>query len=327
MAISPEDTRQSRSLRESFRTVQPTKASSRAASENPIDNHETRKLDQFVADELLSGKNDVSILQIGRRVIASAATAIQKLTLQSEEKRKQADSDAHFRRLLESVREGSVGAYIGQRIFSNKTDAEIAHIVAEIETATGDSFENYARKVLGPENVPERQDGESDADYQRRVLEAVSDEIIELQGNEVRIKPEYANDPVAKIIQREEVFHRVKRKVREINADALRNGVTAQNTNAVTIEASKSFNEGDVLAAGLDHTQHKEAAKATQDGARDVQTNSDAFDSGSFFDEVEDSKLAKAAEASKAEFNEKSQAEAAPDTSAFANLDLDVKPS
>ncbi|GFE49017.1 hypothetical protein So717_07700 [Roseobacter cerasinus] len=103
---------------------------------------------------------------------------------------------------LALLQRGDLDNFVAEKTFSGMSDAEINDVVAQIEAESGQSFEDYAKDILG-ENMPERRPGESDADYNRRVLTAVAEEVL---NDDLTFKPGYENDPIARIIRRSEVY-------------------------------------------------------------------------------------------------------------------------
>jgi len=235
----------------------------------------------------------------------AAATKAHATESRTDKKRKQDASDAHFRNILALIRGGQVSSYIADEIFDNKTDLEIRDIVAEIEAATGDSFENYAREILGDE-VPKRLDGESEADHQRRDLKAIAEEVLHPETGVV--KAEYADDPVAKIVQREQVYQEIRRDVDSLNERAEREGVTVEIDNDVDDNTVNNYNAADLHGNGLNAGSLVKVSRGNQDGARDtvVAAMPAAEDNATFLDELpfdESSVDVAAAEGRKA-FNE-----------------------
>lgn len=268
---------------------------------------------------------DLANLLGGRRALTSAAATMQASTA-AEKRSKQAADDWAF--YLNLIQNGQVGHYIADKIFDNKSDWEIFQIVAEIEAATGDSFENYAKSILGEDNVPKRFDGESDADYQRRVLKVITAEI--LDPNTGQIKPQYADDPVANIIRDHKAYRRIIAKTADINADVKRNGIT-QKTIEETDKISQNASGADVAANELEAAALKDQVRTNQDDLRDIKTNNEfaSDDNMSFMDEIplEQTTIAKASEAGKQEFNTKSQDETSELASATPSINFEIKPT
>ncbi len=270
---------------------------------------------------------DLANLLGGRRALTSAAATMQTSTAAEKRAKQDAEDWAFY---LNLIQDGQVGHYIAGEIFDNKTDWEIFQVVAEIEAATGDSFENYARSILGEDNVPERLEDESNADYQRRVLKAITAEILDPYTGQ--IKPQYADDPVAKIVAREESYQRTVAKTAEIEGRYKRGEITLeQATNEVREDAQKSFSIGDVYGSEAENGEIIKTAKETQNVIRDKKTTGAvaSADNLSFLDDIVPAKtnIAQASEAGKHEFNTKSQDETSELASAKPSIDLEVKPT
>lgn len=79
--------------------------------------------------------------------------------------------------------------------------ADVARIEAGYEAQYGDAWvETIALEVLGPDEIPEREDGESITDYRERVRETLLDQMIDPNSGDVR--PEYADSPHANWAER-----------------------------------------------------------------------------------------------------------------------------
>ena len=185
---------------------------------------------------------------MGGMAVRSAAFETVRLAMRQERQAKERDADAF---LLAILAREEIGVFIGDQIFGQMSDSEISAVVGEIETKTGDSFEAYAEKILG-DDVPQRQGGETDADYQRRVLQAITEEIIDPATG--RVKPEYEDDPVARIIGRDEVYREILAAVEDINTRTRETGVTAETKREVN-EQSASANAANVMRAQLEETE------------------------------------------------------------------------
>ncbi len=132
-----------------------------------------------------------------------------------DEKRKKAvqtDRDAFYLALMS---DGAFGGFIVDEVFGGKSDADIADIVAEIEAKSGLSFTDYATNILGPE-AAQRNPNESDADYRRRIVMALAEEMIDPVTGE--IKAQYADDPLADIILRDAAYQRIMGQVAHLNS-------------------------------------------------------------------------------------------------------------
>ena len=260
-----------------------------------------------------------------------AVTGVAKTIKESTAAQKRADKDAEdWAFYLNLIQDGQVGHYIANEIFDNKTDWEIFQVVAEIEAATGDSFENYAKSILGEDNVPERIDGENDADYQRRVLKAITAEILDPHTGQV--KPRYADDPVAKIIRDDKAYQHTVAKTAEIENRLNRGDITLKEAKQEVLEDSQGqFSVGDVHASKAKNSEIIKTAKESQDIITDKEVYSAALQSESdeFFGDafVVDNKIAQVSEAAKHKFNTKSQDYVSTDDGLKPSIDLDIKPT
>lgn len=77
---------------------------------------------------------------------------------------------------------------------SEELAIDIAKMEAGFEAKYGDAWrETIANEVLDPDEIPERRDGESMADYRERLEEVLIEKMINLATGEIR--PQYANNP------------------------------------------------------------------------------------------------------------------------------------
>ena len=270
---------------------------------------------------------DLANLLGGRRALTSAAATMQTSTAAEKRAKQDAEDWAFY---LNLIQDGQVGHYIAGEIFDNKTDWEIFQVVAEIEAATGDSFENYARSILGEDNVPERFDGENDAEYQRRVLKAIAVEILNPRTGQ--IKPQYADDLVAKIIRDDKAYQHTVAKMAEIENYLNRGDITLKEAKQEVLEDSQGqFSVGDVHASKAKNSEIIKTAKESQDIITDKEVYSAALQSESdeFFGDafVVDNKIAQVSEAAKHKFNTKSQDYVSTDDGLKPSIDLDIKPT
>lgn len=182
------------------------------------------------------GLKSGSVEGIHKTSAAASKDAQDSRDATAERKAKQQISDALF---LELLRSGDLDTYIAENVFGGKSDAEITDIVAMIEAETGQSFESYSRNILG-NDMPTRSTGESDVDYNRRVVIAVSSEILDGQGN---VLPQYENDPLAKYIKREASY---------IELIERRDGLNAVNPNNIAPAIEAKTEVGNLAAANYD---------------------------------------------------------------------------
>lgn len=188
-------------------------------------------------------------------------------------KQARADTDAFYMALMQ---EGAFGGFVASEVFGGKSDAEIAGIVSEIEDRTGMSFTDYAAKILGPDAV-QRLPGESDADYHRRLVMAIAEEIIDPKTGQV--KPKYADDPMATIILRDATYRRIMDRVAGLNAglspseaeaaisDLTEAGYASAKHAAIRVEGDGTMSE---LRGGQDsHTDHASDSAQKNSEAQD----------------------------------------------------------
>ncbi len=126
-------------------------------------------------------------------------------------KRARADMDAFY---LALMNDGAFGGFVAEEVLGGKSDAEISDIISEIEANTGQSFTDYASSILDPDAV-ERRPEESDADYNRRIVIALAEEMIDPVTG--KIKSQYADDPMAQIILRDAIYRQIMEDVAHIN--------------------------------------------------------------------------------------------------------------
>lgn len=173
---------------------------------------------------------------------------------------------AYEEALLHALQTNALGAYIAEEVFGDMSEAEIDDIVAEIEATSGQSFEAYARGILGDEEV-QRLPGESDADFRRRILGKITEEIIDPETGE--IKPQYANDPLAQIIQGNEAYQTIVRDLQALNAQVAEHGKTAETDRLVERTAGQGYAQADVTVLTVEDSDYKTRSKDIQDAQRD----------------------------------------------------------
>ncbi|WP_300037185.1 hypothetical protein [uncultured Roseobacter sp.] len=168
---------------------------------------------------------------------------------------------------LALLQRGDLDNFVAENTFSGMSDAEINDVVAQIETESGQSFEDYAKDILG-ENMPERRPGESDADYNRRVLTAVAEEVL---NDDLTFKPGYENDPIARIIRRSEVYKEAQEFVDRTNAAVPENAMAnAEAQDAVSAKANEGYTTSRILGEKLDNQELSGTSRDVQDEKRDA---------------------------------------------------------
>ena len=204
----------------------------------------------------------------------------------------QADTDMFYLALIESH---SFGGYIADEIFDHKSDWQIFDIVMQIETKTGMGFEDYAARILGAD-AAQRLDGESDADYNRRILKALTDEMLEADG---RIKAQYAGESLADIIRGDAAYRRIMQDLSRINRD----GPSREAGALVTAYKKAGYATAELAGETVRHDAYKGSLREGQDEDADSALRGDALrgESDSFFDSG--ATIDDAAEAGKTQFN------------------------
>ncbi|MDA5556184.1 hypothetical protein [Shimia sp. MMG029] len=185
-------------------------------------------------------------------------------TDKAEQESKRQYDDAMFMALLNN---GGLDSHVAGNTFGGMSDEEVLDVVAEIEAETGKNFEDYAKDILG-DNMPERVSGESDADYQRRVLIAVGEEVLEEDG--ITFKEGYENDPIARIIRRSEVYQDALDFNKNMNAEVSATATVSEEHNyAVEAESNKGYYSSEALGNGLENEELSRVASNVQDEKRD----------------------------------------------------------
>ena len=226
MAVTPKI----EGLKNSFHRAIASDLSTRMDLNENMKSYEERRLDQFVADELLSGKNDASILQMGRRVIASAAGAIQELNLKSEEKRKQEDADAHFRAVLRDLKSQLDDATNQRRLVEGGLIARYGE----------DFVIDMAVEYLDPKTIV-RKENESDADYQQRMEQELSDLMLMPDGT---IKPEYQHTEVGQWLHWKQQERDISQKIdNHLEDGIIDNNELNQQTQILAVGDANSDNQ------------------------------------------------------------------------------------
>lgn len=185
--------------------------------------------------------------------------------------------------LLALLESGQYGAYIASAVFDSMSDEEITDFVAEIEAKTGKPFEEYAKEILG-DAMPKRNEGESEADYQRRVAKELTEEMLDTSDpNNIRFKPGYEDDPVAGFLKKNEEYHKGAKVVADdANARVAATGeVTKEDEQIVQNAASKDLATADLMESDLDYDELQIVAVESQD----TQYGSDSNDAATAVDD------------------------------------------
>jgi len=206
--------------------------------------------------------------------------------------RERMDADIFYLALINS---GQFGGYIANEVFDSKSDWQIFDIVSEIETKTGMRFEDYAAKILGTE-AAQRMDGESDADYNRRVLKSLADEMLEADGS---IKAQYTDEPLADIIRGDAAYQKIMHDILQIN----REGPSREASALVTAYKNAGYETTELGGEKVNNDDYKGDLRYGQNGHRDVATGQKtSIDRSNNFLNA-DSAIAKAADTGKTQFN------------------------
>lgn len=228
--------------------------------------------------------------------------------------RQQADKEKSLRSsemllLLNALQEGRLGEFIAGEIVGNMSDEDITILIADIEEATGKPFEAYAREILG-DDMPEREEGESEVDYQRRVLKEVMAEMI---GPDGKIKPEYQNDPIAKKLLENPDYKSLSQSMEELERKIESGEISIEEAKA---DIRDTVAESDVSALSANAAlENDELVEVAQVSIQDKQTDQDIMrentvESDGFFGAIgnEDTMKAASTEA-RLTFNDKASAD------------------
>lgn len=135
---------------------------------------------------LLAGDNVAGVIERGAR----AAQSIQNTMSAKAKKARQSASNFLFLDLMDQASR-----------YAAQLAADVARIEAGYEAQYGDAWvETIALEVLGPDEIPQRDDGESITDYRERVRETLLDQMIDPASGKVR--PEHADSPHANWAER-----------------------------------------------------------------------------------------------------------------------------
>ncbi len=209
-----------------------------------------------------SGSDETSIAGLRMNQVSAVGTGAAGGKSASKRAAERAYRDA----LLHALQANSLGALVADQVFDDMSEAEITDIVAEIEAETGQSLEDYARGILGDDAV-ERLPDESDADYQKRVLKTITEEIIDPETG--KIKPEYANDLLAQVIMGNEAYQQILLDLQDVNESVAKHGKTTETDRIIEAAASKGYSESDVTVLKVEDDDYKSQSKDIQDSQRD----------------------------------------------------------
>ena len=180
----------------------------------PFDYRDIAEIDaKRIRAELIKAFNDTSAGRETGRLDVTHTTAKVERTEQDKRKKSARQFLADLQRIIE---DGKLTAEIINRVVASKSDAQIADMVNEIEAKTGLTLQEYAAGILGADEAL-RRPGESEADYNRRIISAVAVEIIDPATG--RIKKQYQDDPLAQIIMADEAYRDIMEQVEFINSN------------------------------------------------------------------------------------------------------------
>ena len=181
---------------------------------------------------------------------------------------KRAARQAYKEALLATLMDqGRLPAYIADQVFGQMDDHEIAEVVEDIEAATGMAFQEYAATILGEEDA-QFLPGESLEDYRRRILDAIT---LEVLGPDGKVRPQYANDPVAGIILDNENYHEAMARVEDWQAREAGGENDADIALDVDRETEGEFASGDLAGHTLEGPQAVDAGRVNQDDETDIE--------------------------------------------------------
>lgn len=136
-------------------------------------------------DGIISGNRDGVRNGLAERVVDARDNKAARSARDDE----RANDTAFYLALMQN---GEFDRYVAEQVYSSMSDDEIMTISTEVLEETGKSIEQHAKEVLGEENV-ERQPGESEADYYRRLWTELRVEMMERdpETGRYRLKEEY----------------------------------------------------------------------------------------------------------------------------------------
>jgi len=126
---------------------------------------------------------------------AAASENARGINTRRAAQQKQQRADADFIRELYQL--GELDTFIAENVVMSMNDIEVVDTITAIEEHTGQGFESYAHDVLGAK-MPDRRAGESDDDFNRRVLILLADEML---NDDLSIKPGFEDSPLVQILK------------------------------------------------------------------------------------------------------------------------------
>lgn len=228
---------------------------------------ESAKIAAFQQTALEAGMKSDSVAGVIKTAAAAAKSAQESLHDRAERQSKQRFDDVLLLALYEN---GELDSFIGENVFGGMSDAEVLNVVASVENETGNSFEDYAKNIMG-EDMPARMVGEDDADYYRRVLIELTPYV--LDNGEIRAG--FENDPLAKFLQDQEITKEARAVVAQHDTAAKTLGIEAVAV-AASVDAEASLAVATVMNAAAEVDELSAIGFQSQDNHRDAEFDGDA---------------------------------------------------
>ena len=208
----------------------------------------------------LSGKAEAS----GElKTAPGAARSIADEMARSEEKER--------RRRIDDVM--MLSAIDRAREYSRELSRQIGEIEQQFEARYGDAWrEEFAIRILGPAEVPERREGESMEDYRERVEDALEDRLLDPETGEPR--PEFANDPeYAELVR----WAQMNRSRDRVDASVARADAIMSDPNATQDDVNQAFEElntiNELQQADQEMTARGQAVDITAERTNEIREN------------------------------------------------------
>ena len=244
----------------------------------------TQELERMILDApgriARDDENDILLSNGSRNDMERGQDAAKRIKERAILEKVAREKTSELMNFLELIADGDYGGFMADGVFGSKSDAEIEQFVSEYE-AGGRSLEADAQAILG-DDMPERMEGESQADYHRRLLQAVTKEAFDEHGN---IKPEYADSPLVEHISRDEDFVRMDRVYRKVREE----GPTPENIELVEREVARDYAGAEYGDYALEDTPLQEIALQGQGEHRELASDDGekAELTASFFDTID----------------------------------------
>lgn len=227
-------------------------------AESLISTHEGIVADANAHHGQMSGSEE-SLVERG----AKAAKSAQSSKFDTEEK----EAKKHFEDMMFFAAlylDGDLDTHIARSIVDDMSDADVNAAFAMIEESTGMSMEEYAQSVLG-EKMIYPFPNESEMDYKRRLLIAITDEVLE---DDLSIAPGFENDIWAQKVAENE--HRQQGLEAVAETRRLEQEIGVEKT-AIFVRgaAGDSYYKAEALAVGLDTDETVEVAVDARETHRD----------------------------------------------------------